>query len=92
MANAAFLIDLSNAIRVLKDLKPTYSVQRDRWRALVKQLEETEAVVQAIEAYAPGYLRAIESAALEEMQVIHDQAPLEVTELIERYAGKVSAR
>lgn len=90
MAKARFAYNLSDAILSLRELKPRFSTQRRAIDDIVETLLEVEAIVETIEAFRPGVLRAVESTATEEMQVLHDRVPPEVTALIQRYVGRVS--
>lgn len=81
---------LSDALSSLNDLEPRFSTQKRAIDDIIETLLEVESIVETIDAFKPGLLRAVESSALEEMQVIHAKPPAEVTALIQRYVGRVA--
>ncbi len=89
MAKASISTDLTLAIQALEHFAP-YSTHPEvrLWKAATGALREIEAVLLTMEAFAPGKLRMLESAACEELQVEHDEPIPEITALVGRYCSK----
>lgn len=89
MAKASITTDLSLAIQALTRFTP-YSTHPEHraWKAALMNLRGVEAILITIEAYAPGRLRLLESAAIEELQVVHEDPIPEISDLVERYSKK----
>jgi hypothetical protein len=90
VAKAAFTVDLGHAIEDAQDLQAIYRAPRKAIGNLIADLQEVAAVLETIEAYKPGLLASLEAHALEELQVIHDDPPPEIIDLIGRYVGRVT--
>lgn len=96
MAKPVILRDLRGVIEALDVLRP-YSLtptahaagaQRAAWRNVLRDLRGIEAVLITIDAFKPGILSALESAAIEELQVERGDPPTEITALISRYCRR----
>lgn len=89
MAKASISADLSLAISALETFAP-YSTHPERraWKAAMLNLRGVEAILLTMEAFAPGKLRMLEAAAVEELQVEHDDPIPEISDLVERYSKK----
>lgn len=89
MDKASFVKDLGLAIRHLELVRP-FSTSPDarRWQLAMDDLTSAEAVLLTIEAFRPGLLRALESAAVEELQVEHSDPMPVISALIGRYCKR----
>lgn len=89
MNKATFVTDLSRSIQHLELVKPVSAAPEARlWRRVVEDLKSTEAVLLTVEAFRPGLLRALESAAIEELQVEHLDPLPAISALIGRYCKR----
>lgn len=89
MAKPSILTDLALSILALEKIRPYSSAPDARvWRGVINNLKGIEAVLLTIDAFKPGTFRALVAAAIEEMQVEHDDPTPEVTDLVGRYCKK----
>lgn len=89
MAKPSILTDLALTIHGLERIRPySTSVDARIFRGALNNLKGLEAVLLTIDAFKPGTFRALVAAACEELQVEHDDPPLEVTDLIDRYCKR----
>lgn len=89
MAKPSILTDLALAIQGLERVRPySTSVDARVWRAALTNLKGVEAVLLTVDAFKPGVFRALVAAAIEELQVEHDDPIPEITDLVGRYCKK----
>ncbi len=89
MAKPSILTDLALAIQGLERVRPYSTIAEARlFRGALNNLKGVEAVLLMVDAFKPGTFRTLVAAALDELQVEHDEPPVEVTELIERYCKR----
>lgn len=89
MVKATITTDLSLAITALERLQP-YSTHPDSriWKAVLLNFHGIESMLLTMEAFAPGKLRLIEAAAMEEFHVVHSDPIPEITNLVDRYSAR----
>lgn len=89
MAKASITSELEAAVMTVTGLAPfsTHPHHR-RWLAVRDTLTDIEAVLQTIEAFRPGLLLTLESAALIELQVVHEKPLPVVDALIARHCRR----
>ena len=81
--------ELMAALKAVEVFVP-YSSSSDyrAWQLALRGIEEVGAVLEMIESYKPGILKALEVASYEELQVVHDEPLPEITALVGRYTVK----
>jgi len=89
VAKASITTDLGSALEALEHFAP-FSTHPDRrlWKSIILNLHEIEAVLLTMEAFAPGKLRMMETAACDELHVEHSDPIQEVSDLVDRYCSK----
>ncbi len=89
MAKPSILTDLALAIQGLERIRPySTSVDARVFRGALNNLKGIEAVLLTVDAFKPGTFRAMIAAAIEELQVEHDEPIPEITDLVGRYCKK----
>lgn len=89
MAKPGIILDLTKAITALEGARP-YSTSPDAkaWRDALTRLKTIEAILVTMDAFRPGVLKTLESAALDELQVAHADPIQAVSDLVDRYCKR----